>query len=79
MTITNTGSTPINGPIQVELTSLSSNATMTDFTGTFNGSPYITVSSGALAAGASASVTIQFQNPSNGSITFTPVTVVGTF
>jgi hypothetical protein len=79
VTVTNTSSTPISGPIQVELTNLSTDATMTNNTGTFNLSPYITVSSGALAVGASASVTIQFQNPSNGSITFTPVTVSGTF
>ena len=79
VTVTNTGSRPISGPIQLELTNLSSNATMTNYTGTFNLSPYITVSSGALAAGASASVIIQFQNPSSGSITFAPVTVVGTF
>jgi uncharacterized repeat protein (TIGR01451 family) len=77
LTVKNTGTTQINGPIQVELTNLSSNAAMTNYTGTFNLSPYITVSSGALAAGASATVTISFTNPSNGSITYTPVTVSG--
>jgi hypothetical protein len=77
VTVTNTGSTPISGPIQLELTNLSSNATMTNNTGMFNGSPYITVSAGTLGVGASVTVSIQFQNPSNGLITYTPVTVFG--
>jgi hypothetical protein len=79
MTVTNTGTTAISGPVQVELTSLSSNATMTNNTGTFNGNPYITVSAGTLAPGASVEVTIMFTNPSNGLITFTPDTVSGSF
>jgi uncharacterized repeat protein (TIGR01451 family) len=79
MTVTNTGTTSISGPIQVVLTNLSSNATMTNKTGTFNGSPYITVSAGALAAGKSVSVTITFTNPTNRFINYTPVTVSGTF
>jgi len=39
--------------------------------------PYITASAGALAAGASANVPIQFMNPSNGFITYTPVIYSG--
>jgi len=45
----------------------------------FGGNPYIIVSAGTLAAGASASVAIQFKNPTNGSISFTPVTYSGAF
>jgi sulfur-oxidizing protein SoxB len=62
-------------------TNLSSDATMTNNTGMFSGSPYITVTVGALAPagspGASASVSIQFTNPTNGFVTFTPVTYSG--
>jgi len=61
------------------LTNLSSNATMMNETGMFGGNPYIIVSAGTLAAGASASVAIQFKNPTNGSISFTPVTYSGAF
>jgi hypothetical protein len=74
MTVKNTGTTPIGGPIRVVLINLSSNATMTNYAGFFSGRPFITVSTGTLAVGASVSVTIQFRNPSNLPITYTPVT-----
>jgi outer membrane protein assembly factor BamB len=79
MTVTNTSAVAIGGPIQVILSHLSVNATMVNNTGVRNGSPYITVSPGALAAGASVSVSIQFKNPSNGYINYIPVTDSGVF
>ena len=79
MTVTNTTGAPISGPIQVVLTNLTAGVTMWNNTGIRNGSPYITVSPGTLAPGAAVSVSIQFQNPSNGFITYTPVTDSGTF
>jgi hypothetical protein len=78
LTVHNTSAAPIGGPIEVVLTNLSSNATMMNNTGVVNGStPYILVSAGTLAPGGSASVPIQFKNPSDGSITFTPVAYSG--
>jgi hypothetical protein len=77
MPVTNTSGSTISGPVQVVLTNLTPGVTMTNNTGTFNGSPFITVSAGALAPGAAASVTIQFSNPSNGFISYTPVTYSG--
>jgi hypothetical protein len=44
-----------------------------------NGSPYILVSPGVLAAGASTNVSIRFQNPSNATVNFTPVAYAGIF
>jgi hypothetical protein len=79
LTVYNTSATPIGGPIQVVLTNLSSNATMMNATGVFSGNPYILVSVGTLAPGASASVPIQFTNTTKGSITFTPVAYSGIF
>jgi len=38
------------------------------------GNPYVLVSTGTLDPGASASVPIEFQNSTNGFITYTPVT-----
>ena len=78
LTVTNKAGA-INGPIQLVLTNLSSNATMVNNTGIRNGAPYITVSAGALAPGASASVLIEFKNSTNGFITFTPVIHSGTY
>jgi hypothetical protein len=77
VTVKNTSGSSIAGPLQVLLTNLTAGVTMTNNTGTYSGSPYITVSAGSLAPGASASVSIQFTNPSNGFIGFTPVTYSG--
>jgi hypothetical protein len=77
MTVTNTSATAISSPVQVVLTNLTAGVTMVNGSGTSNGSPYITVSTVPLAPGAAVSVTIQFLNPSNGSITYTPVTYAG--
>jgi hypothetical protein len=65
VTITNTGSIAINGPIQLAFNSLPSGLTLANSVGTApNGSPYLTIAS-SLAPGASASVVAQFSNPSN--------------
>ena len=79
-TITNISSAAINGPFQFVLMSLTDDVTLTDATGTFNGSAYITVPSvSALAPGQSATVNLQFSDPSNAKITFTPVIYSGSF
>lgn len=79
MTLTNTSGAAINGPIQVVLTQLTPGVTMVNSSGMQGVSPFITVAAGPLAPGASASVSIQFTNPSNGLINFTPLTYSGTF
>ena len=79
LTVTNTTASAINGPVQVVLSALSANATMVNNTGTRNGSPYITVSAGTIAPGASVNVTLTFANPTNGFINFTPIAFSGTF
>jgi hypothetical protein len=77
LTVTNISASAIPGPVQVLLTNLTPGVTMQNSTGTFNGSPFITVSTGALAPGASATVTMIFANPSNGFINLTPVVYTG--
>lgn len=79
MTVQNTGTSAITGPIQVVLTNLPAGVSMSNNTGMHNGSPYITVSTGDLAPGASVSVLIQFTNANRAPITFTPVTDSGTY
>jgi hypothetical protein len=79
-TLTNISGASINGPFQLVLTSLTGGVTLTDGTGTFNGSPYITVPSvSALAAGQSATINLRFSNPSNAKINFAPVVYSGSF
>jgi hypothetical protein len=73
--VTNTLGTAITNPVYLVVSNLSSNTTITNATGTttnnYAGSPYFLVSSGGLAAGASASVTVQYTAPTSGTITST--------
>jgi len=71
--IRNTSEGTLNGPFQVVLTGLPSGVTLLNAAGTFDGSPYITVSSTGLAAGQSATVSVRFMTK----ITFTPVVYSG--
>jgi len=79
MTITNTGSTTIYGPIETVLTNMSAGWTLLNPTGTNNGSPYLTVSAGPIAPGASVSVQLQINYTGTTAITFIPVTYSGSF
>ncbi len=80
ITITNNNATALNGPFNLVLDSLSVNATLSNATGVTNiyvpaGSPVITIPGATLAPGASASVTLQFGNPTNAAITYTARTL----
>ncbi len=82
LTVKNIGSVPIVGPLNVALDGLASGAQLFNKTGftTINAplnSPYITVSSADLAAGASISIQLQF-TLSSGGITYTARSVNGT-
>ncbi len=82
VTIKNIGSTTITTPtnFQVVLTALPSGVTLANSAGTFNGSPYITVPTvKSLAAGQSVTVAVQFSNPSDAIINFTPEFYAGSF
>ena len=78
VTITNISGAAIAGPLSILLTSLPAGATLNNATGTFNGSPFLAVpGTTTLAAGQSATVNVQFSDPSNTRITFTPVIYSG--
>ncbi len=71
------------GPVQLALDNLTAGTTLTNRTGiTANnpptGSPYITVTAGTLAPGASITVPLQFTIPASGGVNYTARTVVGT-
>ena len=83
VTITNRGSSAITGPIHLVLDSLSGNTSLANKTGVTSanapaGSPYVTVTTSGLAAGASKTVTLQFTLPSSGGVTYSARTVTGT-
>jgi hypothetical protein len=68
VTVTNMLSAAVSNPIYLEVGSL--NTTLKNAAGTAtDGNPYVLVSGAGLAAGASATVTLQFASPSSGSVT----------
>jgi hypothetical protein len=79
VTVQNATQQSIAGPLQLVLTGLPAGVTLANAAGTTGGSPYITVTSGSLAAGKSASVKIQVSATSASSITYTPQVYSGTF
>jgi sugar lactone lactonase YvrE len=80
VTVTNTGQQAVAGPLQLVLTNLAAGIVLSNATGTTHGSSYVTIPSAAtLQPGESASVAVQFQDPSNALITFTPLVYSGTF
>ena len=80
MTVTNTSAQAIVGPVDVIISNLTAGDTMTNSTGVTGAppQPYIRVSNGNINAGASVQVQITFTNPTNGFISFTPVTRAAT-
>ena len=78
LTLTNLTSSAIAGPLQLVFTFLPSSTTLVSPTGTFGSFPYATLA-GTLAAGKSVSIPVQFSNPSNQTINFTPTLYTGSF
>jgi hypothetical protein len=76
LTVTNTSTRTLAGPVFLVLDGLSSNATLANAAGVTNtepfGHPFVMVpgTSGGLAAGASATVVLEFSNPSNALTTY---------
>ena len=76
--LTNTSGATLNGPLQLEFQSLTSGVSLANRSGTHNGNGYISLPQG-LAAGASVSVPVQFNNPSKGAIGFSLKVFSGNF
>jgi hypothetical protein len=70
--VTNDGS-DFAGTLGVALNNLTAGVTLSNAVGQYSGAPYVTVTTTGLAAGASASTLVQFSDPSNALINFTPV------
>ena len=76
VTLKNNGAGTLEGPFELILDGLSTNAALANQTSRTAAhpplsSPYITVTGSPLAAGASASVTLEFTNPTNAAISYT--------
>lgn len=82
LTLTNNSGSLISGPFAVVLDGLSSNANLFNSQGVTScavplGSPYISTGAGGLAPGASASLVLQFTNPTRASITYNTRVLAG--
>jgi selenium-binding protein 1 len=82
VTLTNTGTSPITGPISLALDSLSPNAALYNQTGLTSatiptGRPYLVVRSKDLAAEASASALFEFTAPTDAAIKYTTCVLAG--
>ncbi len=74
VTIQNSGSNTINGPLELLFLGLTAGVTLTNETGNLTvGTPYMLIPSVAsLAPAQSVTVNVQFKNPANAKISFTP-------
>lgn len=82
LTLTNTGKSPVAGPISLVLDALSSNAALYNRTGLTSaagpaGRSYLVVQSGDLAAGASTTALLEFTDSTQAAITYTTRVLAG--
>jgi uncharacterized repeat protein (TIGR03803 family) len=81
ITITNTSGTALTGPFNLVVSALPAGITLNNPTGTtaftHSGSPYLTVGSSSLAAGASITVTLNFNDPHLSHIAYSPTFLAG--
>lgn len=81
VTITYTGAAPLNGPLYYVIGGLTSGVSVTTATGTTTcntpGSPYMLISSGPVAPGASFRIVVQFNDPSGVGIRYAGSVVGG--
>jgi hypothetical protein len=81
VTVTNTSGSALRTTtnFQLAVNGLTDGVALANSTGTFNHFPYITIPMTSLAAGQSVTVPVQFNNPSNALINFTPEFYAGSF
>jgi hypothetical protein len=77
LTIKNIGSSSITGPFQVLLTGLTSGVTLSSAAASYAGSPFMALTATSLNPGQTATLTLEFKDPSNALINFTPFLFTG--
>lgn len=76
--LTNTGSIPLSGPLHLQFDNLTAGITLSNATGSHNGSPYITVPGGLVPDGA-VTIPLEFTNPAKNPINYDAKIYSGTF
>jgi hypothetical protein len=79
LSITNTGSTALTGPLQVELDGLPAGVTLDNASGSHANAPFISASVSSLAPGATLTLPLTFNNPAKVSVTYSAKIYSGTF
>lgn len=79
LSITNTGSSAITGPLQVLFDGLAPGVSLANASGSHAGAAYISVNAGTLAPGATLSLPVKFNNPAKTTINYTPRIIAGSF
>lgn len=78
VTVSNISSSAISGPLQLLFMGMPANVILVNATANLSGTPYLTVPAVAsLAAGQSVTVSVQFKNPLNTTISLTPAIYSG--
>ena len=78
VTLKNIGTTAIGGPLQVLFFGVPTSVSLVNATGNVSTTPYMTIPAATgLAPGQSVTVSVQFKNPSNATINFTPAIYSG--
>jgi len=75
VTLTNTGSTPLSGPFQLQFDGLVAGAALVGASGTHDAAPYLTLGQTTLAPGASITVPTSFTKTGTGSVTYSGVKI----
>ena len=79
ITLTNTGATTLNAPLQLQLSGLPAGVTLQNASGTHAGSPYISLGGANLAPGASITVPLSISNPAKVGLNYTVQVFSGSF
>jgi hypothetical protein len=77
--LTNNGSSAITGPLQVQLVGLPTGVTLSNASGIYAGSPYISSNAASLAPGQTMSVALSFSNPSKVALSYSTTIYSGNF
>ena len=79
LSFTNKSAAAISGPFQVMFDGLPAGVTLDNKSGDQNGSPYVTVNNGAIAPGATVTLSMTFSNPSKALVSYTTKIISGIF
>ena len=79
LSVTNKTAAAISGPFQVMFNGLPAGVTLDNKSGDQNGSPYVTLNNGAIAPGATVTLSLTFSNPSKAVVSYSTTILSGTF